>query len=362
MGTNGGRRGRTRGMTRDDRLIDDRVARPGGSLTNAQVDRLCVLPARRGSGVKERLLRCADGFHAIGVPVRVKTASRSAAGSFVRCALLAYDGFKDPTRAGVSKRRGTKTVVVVDANDATSRTTRDDDPRRYEDDWRNREVGRSIPVAAETPKRDAEERRGNRRGAGPLRPLRPLRARGKSEATGGIGNPPEVEVGRSFGAIGIDARRRRARRSTASRRTPSSPSPTRSPPPSPPPSPTTRWETRFPTRGRKLGTRGRKVGPGGFVHRGPRRGEGREGRNVPRDVRGRRRARRRAASPLRRYAVARSTDRRPRAPPRRLRLRGRLRRVRAAGSMRRGEGAGRTSPGARRFSPSWRRGAWSRTI
>ena len=134
---------------------------------------------------------------------------------------------------------------MVDVNDATSRTTRGDDPRRYEDDWRNREVGRSIPVAAETPKRagGADGRTG---GEGTLRPLRPLRARG-SEATGSIGNPREVEVGRSFGATGIDARRR-ARRSTASRRTPSSPSPTKSPPRSPPPSPTTRWkpaETRF---------------------------------------------------------------------------------------------------------------------
>ena len=116
-----------------------------------------MLPARRRRGVKERLLRCADGFHAIGVPVRVKTASRSAAGSFVRCALLAYDGFKDPTRAGVSKRRGTKTFVVVD--DASSRER---DERRYEDDWRNREVGRSIPVAAETPNEEPEVSAGGR--------------------------------------------------------------------------------------------------------------------------------------------------------------------------------------------------------
>ena len=140
---------------------DERVARPGGSLTNAQVDRLCVLPARRRRGIKERLLRCADGFHAIGVPVRVKTASRSAAGSFVRCALLAYDGFKDPTRAGVSKRRGTKTFVVVD--DASSRER---DERRYEDDWRNREVGQSIPVAAETPNEEPEAQEGEPEGCG----------------------------------------------------------------------------------------------------------------------------------------------------------------------------------------------------
>ena len=190
----------------DDRLIDDRVARPGGSLTNAQVDRLCVLPARRGSGVKERLLRCADGYHAIGVPVRVKTASRSAAGSFVRCALLAYDGFKDPTRAGVSKRRGTKTVVVVDVNDATSRTTRGDDPRRYEDDWRNREVGRSIPVAAETPKRDAEERTGEPEGSGTVTTVTTVTRAGK---VGGDGLDRESPRG-GGGAIVRSDRDRRA--------------------------------------------------------------------------------------------------------------------------------------------------------
>jgi hypothetical protein len=46
----------------------------GKMLTAAQVDRLCVLPGRRGVGVKEALLRTADGFHALGLPVRIKTA------------------------------------------------------------------------------------------------------------------------------------------------------------------------------------------------------------------------------------------------------------------------------------------------
>ena len=166
-----------------DRYDDRYVARPGGSLNNAQVDRLCVLPERRGRGVKERLLRCADGFHACGVPVRVKTASMSAAKSFVRCALLAYDGFKDPTRAGVSKRRGTKTIVVVDEDPSRPR----DDPRRYEDDWRNREVGRSIPVAAETPK-TPEEREGEPAGSGGRR-------------GGNVGGDGRSGVSRKVGAI-----------------------------------------------------------------------------------------------------------------------------------------------------------------
>ena len=105
----------------DDTKMGKYNAKPGGTLTGAQVDRLCVLPGARGRGVKERLLRCADGFHSVGLPVRVKTASRTAAESFVRCPLLAYDGFKDPTKAGVSKRRGTKTVVVVDGEDPGER-------------------------------------------------------------------------------------------------------------------------------------------------------------------------------------------------------------------------------------------------
>ena len=135
----------------DDTKMGKYNAKPGGTLTGAQVDRLCVLPGARGRGVKERLLRCADGFHSVGLPVRVKTASRTAAESFVRCPLLAYDGFKDPTKAGVSKRRGTKTVVVVDGEDGGKiKNAGEDryDPRRYEDDWRERSpsVPRSIPV------------------------------------------------------------------------------------------------------------------------------------------------------------------------------------------------------------------------
>ena len=138
----------------DDTKMGKYNAKPGGTLTGAQVDRLCVLPGARGRGVKERLLRCADGFHAVGLPVRVKTASRTAAESFVRCPLLAYDGFKDPTKAGVSKRRGTKTVVVVDGEDGGKiKNAGEDryDPRRYEDDWRERSpsVPRSIPTSGD---------------------------------------------------------------------------------------------------------------------------------------------------------------------------------------------------------------------
>jgi hypothetical protein len=154
-------------------------AKPGGTLTGAQVDRLCVLPGARGRGVKERLLRCADGFHSVGLPVRVKTASRTAAESFVRCPLLAYDGFKDPTKAGVSKRRGTKTVVVVDGEDGGKiKNAGEDryDPRRYEDDWRERSpsVPRSIPTSddnntrhptAETRSRERHESRAEPRRA-----------------------------------------------------------------------------------------------------------------------------------------------------------------------------------------------------
>ena len=54
---------------------EDAVPRPGRALDAAQIDRLCVLPGHRGIGVKEALLRVADGFHAAGLPVRVKTAS-----------------------------------------------------------------------------------------------------------------------------------------------------------------------------------------------------------------------------------------------------------------------------------------------
>ena len=85
-----------------------------GSLIRGPVYRLCVLPGHRGAGVKEALLRCADGYHAQGLPVRIKTAKQDVAESFNKCPLLAYEGFRDPRKAGVSKRRERKAVVVVD--------------------------------------------------------------------------------------------------------------------------------------------------------------------------------------------------------------------------------------------------------
>ena len=152
---------------------EDAVPRPGRALDAAQIDRLCVLPGHRGIGVKEALLRVADGFHAAGLPVRVKTASESAAKSFRRCALLAYEGFKDPTRAGVAKSRGVKTVVVVDRDDTKAETETEttsaasrwgedpEDTRRYtsRDGWRHGDenggepspVARTTPVAGTTP-------------------------------------------------------------------------------------------------------------------------------------------------------------------------------------------------------------------
>ena len=145
---------------------EDAVPRPGRALDAAQIDRLCVLPGHRGIGVKEALLRVADGFHAAGLPVRVKTASESAAKSFRRCALLAYEGFKDPTRAGVAKSRGVKTVVVVDRDDTKAETETEttsaasrwgedpEDTRRYTslDGWRHgdEDGGEPSPVARTT--------------------------------------------------------------------------------------------------------------------------------------------------------------------------------------------------------------------
>ena len=146
--------------------------RPGRALDAAQIDRLCVLPGYRGIGVKEALLRVADGFHAAGLPVRVKTASESAAKSFRRCALLAYEGFKDPTRAGVAKSRGVKTVVVVDgddrneATDATGTTNGNGNGglsgRR--EDWR-REDGRREDGRREDGRREDGRREDGRREA-----------------------------------------------------------------------------------------------------------------------------------------------------------------------------------------------------
>ena len=101
----------------DDDDDDDDVIDPqfGRVLTNAQIERLCVKAGARGVGVAQTLLRVADGFHACGVPARVKTASEKARASFAKMtSLLRFVGFKDPTTAGVSKSRGVRTVVVVD--------------------------------------------------------------------------------------------------------------------------------------------------------------------------------------------------------------------------------------------------------
>ena len=101
----------------DDDDDDDDVIVPqfGRVLTNAQIERLCVKAGARGVGVAQTLLRVADGFHACGVPARVKTASEKARASFAKMtSLLRFVGFKDPTTAGVSKSRGVRTVVVVD--------------------------------------------------------------------------------------------------------------------------------------------------------------------------------------------------------------------------------------------------------
>ena len=100
----------------DDDDDDDDVIDPqfGRVLTNAQIERLCVKAGARGVGVAQTLLRVADGFHACGVPARVKTASEKARASFAKMtSLLRFVGFKDPTTAGVSKSRGARTVVVV---------------------------------------------------------------------------------------------------------------------------------------------------------------------------------------------------------------------------------------------------------
>ena len=101
--------------TRDDDDDDVTDGRFGRVLTNAQIERLCVKEGARGVGVAQTLLRVADGFHACGVPARIKTASEKARVSFARMSsVLAFVGFKDPTTAGVSKSRGVRTVVVVD--------------------------------------------------------------------------------------------------------------------------------------------------------------------------------------------------------------------------------------------------------
>jgi len=118
---------------------------PDFVFTTAQVERLCVVPEARRRGVKEILLRdVCDGFHALGLPVRIKTAKESVVASFRRCALLAFERIKDPKANGVRKTRGTKSVVVLPTThsgattttSAPSRWSRDDDDERDYSNWR----------------------------------------------------------------------------------------------------------------------------------------------------------------------------------------------------------------------------------
>jgi len=111
-------------------VTDVTDVRFGRVLTNAQIERLCVKEGARGVGVAQTLLRVADGFHACGVPARIKTASEKARASFARMSgVLAFVGFKDPTTAGVSKSRGVRRVVVVD--DVGSSKTKNAVPPRW---------------------------------------------------------------------------------------------------------------------------------------------------------------------------------------------------------------------------------------
>ena len=77
----------------------------------ASVDRLVVLPAFRGRGAKEILLRLGgDAFHSLGLPLRVKTASPNAHASFSRCPLLVFQGHRHRGRCGTG--RGSKEGFV----------------------------------------------------------------------------------------------------------------------------------------------------------------------------------------------------------------------------------------------------------
>ena len=100
-------------------------------FTSANVDRLCVLTTHRRRGVKEILLRAVgDAYHAMSLPLRIKTAKESVVASFNACPLLAFERMKDPTPNGVAKRRGEKPVVVV-VPSASRWRTNDNDERDY---------------------------------------------------------------------------------------------------------------------------------------------------------------------------------------------------------------------------------------
>lgn len=91
-------------------------ASPHRMLVAAQVDRLVVLPAWRGRGAFQLLLRVCDAYVQDGLPVRIKTAREEVHHVFARCALLAYEGYKAPgeTRMGV-KRPVKRYVSLGDA-------------------------------------------------------------------------------------------------------------------------------------------------------------------------------------------------------------------------------------------------------
>ena len=104
------------------------------AFTSANVDRLCVLSAHRRRGAKEILLRATgDAYHALSLPLRIKTAKESVVASFEACTLLAFERVKDPSANGVAKRRGEKRVVVVPSS---SRWGADDDDSRDYTQWR----------------------------------------------------------------------------------------------------------------------------------------------------------------------------------------------------------------------------------
>ena len=65
-----------------------------------------VLPVARGQGVKEALLAAVgDASHALGLPLRIKSASAAAIRSFAKCPLLCSQ-VSGERRKGEMKARG----------------------------------------------------------------------------------------------------------------------------------------------------------------------------------------------------------------------------------------------------------------
>ena len=93
-------------------------------------------PTREVAASKFSCEAACDGFHALGLPVRIKTAKESVVASFRRCALLAFDRVKDPKAHGVRKTRGTKSVVVLPTANRGGRWRRDGDDERDYSNWR----------------------------------------------------------------------------------------------------------------------------------------------------------------------------------------------------------------------------------